>query len=96
MIRKNNSLSRHYLDTAALYAALDQTRQARGLRWQTLARELGLPASTFTRLSYGGAPNAHALVTLLVWIGQPVTAFTVAREASPAVEKLTAMRAEDV
>lgn len=61
--------SGYVLDVPELYRRLDVRRRERGLSWRAVGRELGLASSTFTRLSQGFAPDAHALVTLLVWLG---------------------------
>jgi transcriptional regulator with XRE-family HTH domain len=63
-------VSTYRLDVAELFRQLDARRRWRGLSWRALARELGLSASTLTRLrDGGGAPDADALMTLLVWLG---------------------------
>ncbi|MCX4751733.1 hypothetical protein OG455_41780 [Kitasatospora sp. NBC_01287] len=53
---------------AELYRRVDGRRRERGLSWRRLAAELGLSASTLVRMGGGGAPDADALVTLLVWL----------------------------
>lgn len=62
-------MSGHRLDVPALHQALDKQRQTRGLSWRQVARECGLAASTLTRLDDGHAPDAHSLVSMLVWLG---------------------------
>lgn len=57
------------LDTAALYRYLNARRRREGLSWRQVAAQTGCPPSLFTKLSQGGTPNAHALVTLLFWLG---------------------------
>jgi hypothetical protein len=61
-------MTTHRLDVLRLYQLLDGQRQDRGMSWRALAREAGCPASLFTKMRAGGAPNANALVTLLVWL----------------------------
>jgi transcriptional regulator with XRE-family HTH domain len=61
-------VSAYRLDVPALAAALDQQRMSRCLTWRGLAKELGISASTLSRLGDGRAPSADALVTLLVWL----------------------------
>ncbi|MEU8907031.1 hypothetical protein [Streptomyces mirabilis] len=59
------------LDVKALYEQLDQQRRARGISWRQLADEVDCAASIFTRMKHGvGAPTAHLLLSLLVWLGQ--------------------------
>jgi hypothetical protein len=68
-------MPRASVDIAALYAALDRQRQAEGLSWRALGRELEIPASTFTRLSLGAGPDVDAFAVMLHWLGMPVAAF---------------------
>src|SRR5215218_8348080 len=68
-------MPRASVDIAAFYAALDRQRQAEGLSWRGLGRELEIPASTFTRLSQGAGPDVDAFGVLLHWLGMPVSAF---------------------
>jgi transcriptional regulator with XRE-family HTH domain len=68
-------MPRASVDIAAFYGALDRQRQAEGLSWRGLGRELEIPASTFTRLSQGAGPDVDAFAVLLHWLGMPVSAF---------------------
>lgn len=61
-------MSTYRLDVPELYRRLDAQRTARGMSWRDLAEETGISASGFTRIGHGRAPDAHALVTLLVWL----------------------------
>jgi hypothetical protein len=56
------------LDVAALYRRLDAQRAAKGLLWKQVAEIVGISAPTFSRIAAGSAPDAHALVSLLVWL----------------------------
>jgi transcriptional regulator with XRE-family HTH domain len=78
------------VDVAALYAALDQKRQAEDLSWRELAARLGLSASTFTRLAQGHRPDVDAFATLLRWLGMPAESFmrSPADAAAPQPEPL--------
>jgi transcriptional regulator with XRE-family HTH domain len=59
------------LDTVRLYTAVDTVRLAKDLSWRQVAKETGLSPSTFTRLASGDhAPDADALLALLVWLGR--------------------------
>lgn len=58
----------HRLDVPELHRVLDTQRAARGLSWRAVARETGLASSTLTRINHGQAPDAHALVSLIVWL----------------------------
>lgn len=63
-------MARYRLDVAALYAALDRRRGARGLDWKRVADETELPESLFTRLKYGRGLSSDGLCTLLAWLGE--------------------------
>lgn len=63
-------MTAYRLDPAALHTRLDHQRRQRGLSWSAVARETGVPKSLFTKLGQGdGAPSAHALLTLIQWLG---------------------------
>jgi hypothetical protein len=52
------------VDVPRLYAALDEARQGRGLSWREGGRQLGVGASTFTRMTkprHGVSPDAVGL-----------------------------------
>ncbi|MEV0220838.1 hypothetical protein [Streptomyces sp. NPDC050704] len=61
-------MSTHRLDVPELHRRLDAHRQDLGLTWRAVGRQVGLPVSTFTRISKGRSLEADALVTLLVWL----------------------------
>ena len=61
-------MSTYRLDPEALYEDLDDRRQERGLSWRAIARETDLSPMVFSRLKQGTAPDAHAVLTLLVWL----------------------------
>jgi transcriptional regulator with XRE-family HTH domain len=61
-------VSGHRLDVPELYRLLDAQRQARGMSWRDVAEACGLSPSTPTRISKGRAPDAHGLVSLIVWL----------------------------
>ena len=76
-------MSAYRLDVPTLYALLEAERLERGLSWNRLAKSLGLTSTVFSRMSVGGAPDAHTLVTLLVWLGwAPEVALLVKRVES--------------
>ena len=56
-------------DSAAFYAALDATRQARKLRWKQVADESKVSASTLTRMGQGKRPDVDGLAALCSWAG---------------------------
>ncbi|WP_345962429.1 helix-turn-helix domain-containing protein [Streptomyces sp. BRB040] len=54
-------------DAAAFHAALDRTRQERGLLWKDVAGQAGVSASTLTRLAQGRRPDVDGLAALVSW-----------------------------
>lgn len=65
------------LDVAKLFEALDAKRKQLTCQrcndvpsWRAIARELGMPQSTFTRISRQKGLAADTLVTLLGWLGE--------------------------
>lgn len=54
---------------AAIYAALDQERQARSLSWRQVAKEAGVSPSTLSRMAQGNAPALDGLIRLANWAG---------------------------
>lgn len=61
-------MSAYRLDVPELYRLLDVRRRSEGLSWRRVAVAVGLSSSTFSRLRAGHAPDADALVSLLVWL----------------------------
>jgi transcriptional regulator with XRE-family HTH domain len=57
------------VDVEALYAAMDQKRQARKLSWRALATKLEITPSTFTRMAQGLKPDVDTFATLVRWLG---------------------------
>ncbi|MFJ8543805.1 helix-turn-helix domain-containing protein [Streptomyces sp. NPDC093586] len=54
-------------DAVAFHAALDRTRQERGLLWKDVAQRAGVSASTLTRLAQGRRPDVDGLAALVTW-----------------------------
>jgi transcriptional regulator with XRE-family HTH domain len=63
------------LDSAALFAAIDQRRSAAGLTWTALAHDTGVSVATIRRLERGGRMEADGLLALVGWLGVPVETF---------------------
>jgi hypothetical protein len=66
------------VDATALHARLVETREARGLTWKALARELGdgVAPSSLTRLKDGGRVSIYLLAAASAWLDEPIEAFT--------------------
>jgi len=76
-------VSRWVLDVDVLFGVLDEQRAARGLNWVTVGEELRLSPNVFSRMRRGGAPDAHALGTLLMWLGWAPELALIVRETVP-------------
>lgn len=65
------------VDVLALHAALDATRTARGLSWRQLAKELGISASTISRMANGLRPDVTAFAAMTTWLDMSADDFIV-------------------
>lgn len=73
-------------DDATFFDALERRRQAEGLSWRQLGRQLGLSPSTFSRLARGRRPDVETFLKLLAWLDVPAATFMRSgAEASPQV-----------
>ncbi len=63
------------LNVEALYAALDQERQARELSWRSLAKEAKVSPSSLSRMAQGNRPDVDTFGALLAWLGRPAEDF---------------------
>lgn len=63
------------VDVEELYAALDAKRRTTGLSWRSVAHELEIAPSTFTRMAKGRRPDVDTFAALLRWLDMPVEAF---------------------
>jgi hypothetical protein len=57
------------LNVPVLVELVDAQRQARGLSWSALGRQVGMTSNAFVRMRHGRAPDAHGLLALLLWLG---------------------------
>lgn len=71
------------IEVAALYGALDSRRNAKGLSWRKLAKELELSPSIFTRLAQGQQPRTGSYVEMTTWLGVSTDAFIERAKPSP-------------
>jgi transcriptional regulator with XRE-family HTH domain len=62
-------------DAKALYAALDDQREARRLTWTQVGAEIGISAATITRTRSGGRLEVDGMLAMVRWLGVPVETF---------------------
>jgi hypothetical protein len=57
------------LDSAALFAALDERRVERRLSWDAVAREIGVATATVLRIRSGSAMDCDGFLAMVRWLG---------------------------
>lgn len=65
------------VDVRSLHAALDTARTQLGLSWRQLAKELGVSASTISRMAQGLRPDVTAFAAMTSWLRMPAENFYV-------------------
>ena len=65
------------VNVTVLHAALDAARVEAGLSWRQLAKELGVSASTMSRMAQGLRPDVSAFVAMTTWLRMPAEKFYV-------------------
>jgi transcriptional regulator with XRE-family HTH domain len=97
--QKERPVTQTRVNVASLYAALDAKRASEGRSWRDVAQQLGLSASTFTRMAQGSRPDVDTFTTLLSWIGMEASAFTEgvapSRDVDPQVQISAILRSSD-
>src|SRR6266571_5994846 len=68
-------------DDVTFFETVEQRREAEGLSWRQLGRQLGLSPSTFSRLARGRRPDIETFIKLLAWLDLPADTFM--RGAAP-------------
>lgn len=63
------------VDVRSLHAALDRTRESRGLSWRQLAKEIGVSASTISRMANNLKPDVTAFAAMTTWLRMPAEDF---------------------
>jgi transcriptional regulator with XRE-family HTH domain len=63
------------VNVRTLHAALDKAREAKGLSWRQLAKEIGVSASTVSRMANDLKPDVTAFATMTTWLNLPAEAF---------------------
>lgn len=76
-------MSGHRLDVPELHRLLDTQRRRRGLSWRDVADACGLNSSTMSRIAQGHAPDAHGLVSLIVWLDMDADVARIVQPRNP-------------
>lgn len=63
------------VDVKSLYAAMDAARAQAGLSWRQVAKELGVSASTISRMAQGLRPDVTAFAAMTTWLRMPAEDF---------------------
>lgn len=69
------------VDVRALHAALDASRIERGLSWRQLAKDIGVSASTVSRMANGMKPDVTAFAAMTTWLRMRAEDFYVGTNA---------------
>jgi transcriptional regulator with XRE-family HTH domain len=70
-------MPRMTINVAGLYAALDAAREAKDLSWRQLAKEIGVSASTMSRMANDLRPHVNAFASMVSWLNMPAEAFMI-------------------
>lgn len=65
------------VDVRSLHAALDKARENAGLSWRQLAKEIGVSASTISRMANNLKPDVTAFAAMTTWLRMPAEDFYV-------------------
>lgn len=90
MARRKQSDPR-FIDTEDLHAAVEATRYAKRYSRREAARQIGVSASTLTRLAQGRRPGVDNTIKIGTWIG-PLRAGRARRARTQPLDLLTMVR----
>ena len=62
-------------DPKALFSALDEEREKRGLTWSQAAAEIGVAEATIKRTKSGGRMEVNGMLAMVNWLRVPVETF---------------------
>lgn len=82
------------VDVKTLHAALDRAREEQNLSWRGLAKELGVSASTISRMQQGLKPDVNAFAAMTTWLRMDPKTFYVDAEESKEKEDPAPLMAE--
>ncbi|GAW51698.1 MULTISPECIES: hypothetical protein [unclassified Nocardioides] len=72
------------VDVKTLHAALDKAREDADLSWRGLAKEIGVNASTISRMQQGLKPDVNAFAAMTTWLRMDAEKFYLAGDDAPA------------
>ena len=75
------------VDVKSLHAALDKARESRGLSWRQLAKDIGVSASTLSRMANNLKPDVSAFAAMTTWLKMPAEDFYVGGATDTGVEE---------
>ena len=75
------------VDVRSLHAALDKARVGKGLSWRQLAKEIGVSASTMSRMANNLKPDVTAFAAMTTWLKMPAEDFYVGGGRDAGVEE---------
>lgn len=75
------------VDVRSLHSALDKARESRGLSWRQLAKEVGVSASTISRMANDLKPDVTAFAAMTRWLKMPAEDFYVGGSADTGDEQ---------
>ena len=75
-------------DADAFFSALDAVRIARKLNWKQVAQEVGISASTLTRMAQGKRPDVNSLAALASWSALAIDDYVRGKNSSMDAEPL--------
>lgn len=63
------------VDVEALHEALDRKRRSEEMSWRDVAAEVGVSASTLTRMAQGASPDVEGFGKMVRWLRLPADDF---------------------
>lgn len=75
VVRYRARMAKTTVSPSLLYSALDAARQARGISWRSMAKEIGVSPSLLSRLGNGLKPDADGFATIVAWLNVPAEQF---------------------
>ena len=63
------------INVNALHGAVNAKREANGMSWRTVAKDIGVSPSLLSRIGNGYRPDADGFATLVRWLGMSAESF---------------------